>query len=49
MNRGGGYFNDASNCRPANRNRNTPGNRNDNLGFRLAVPFQLTGMPDGFH
>lgn len=36
MNRGGSWNNNASNCRAANRNRNTPGNRNNNLGFRPA-------------
>ncbi|MBC8177483.1 MAG: hypothetical protein H8E19_08765 [Deltaproteobacteria bacterium] len=36
MNRGGSWNNNARNCRSANRNRNTPGNRNNNLGFRLA-------------
>ena len=37
MNRGGSWNNDdASNYRGANRNRNDPGNRNDNMGFRLA-------------
>ncbi|NLF68655.1 MAG: hypothetical protein GX575_06310 [Candidatus Anammoximicrobium sp.] len=36
MNRGGSWNNDASNGRASNRNRNDPGNRNDNLGFRLA-------------
>lgn len=35
VNRGGGWNNNAVNCRSANRNRNSPGNRNDNLGFRL--------------
>ncbi len=47
--RGGSYFNNAVNCRPANRNRNTPDNRNNNIGFRLVLPLQLTGKPDGFH
>ncbi|MGH9845766.1 MAG: SUMF1/EgtB/PvdO family nonheme iron enzyme, partial [Blastocatellia bacterium] len=35
VNRGGGWTNDAVNCRSANRNNDAPGNRNDNLGFRL--------------
>lgn len=33
--RGGSWNNNAVNCRSANRNRRTPDNRNDNLGFRL--------------
>ena len=36
VNRGGSWNNNARNLRSANRNRNTPGNRNDNLGFRPA-------------
>jgi hypothetical protein len=37
VNRGGSWRNDdASNFRGANRDRNDPGNRNDNQGFRLA-------------
>ena len=36
MNRGGGWNNNARNCRSANRNRNTPENRNNNLGFRVS-------------
>ncbi|MGH8693758.1 MAG: SUMF1/EgtB/PvdO family nonheme iron enzyme [Burkholderiales bacterium] len=35
VNRGGGWNNNAVNCRSANRNHDAPGNRNDNLGFRL--------------
>jgi hypothetical protein len=35
VNRGGGWNNNAVNCRSANRNNDAPGNRNDNLGFRL--------------
>ncbi|MCP5085194.1 MAG: SUMF1/EgtB/PvdO family nonheme iron enzyme [Rhodobacteraceae bacterium] len=35
VNRGGAWNNDARNCRSAYRNRNDPGNRNDNIGFRL--------------
>ena len=34
--RGGGWNNNASNCRSANRNNNAPGNTNDNNGFRVA-------------
>ncbi|KPA12379.1 Sulphatase-modifying factor domain protein [Candidatus Magnetomorum sp. HK-1] len=36
--RGGSWYNNARNCRSANRNRNSPGNRDDLLGFRLALP-----------
>ncbi|NCC93840.1 MAG: hypothetical protein EOM10_11230 [Opitutae bacterium] len=35
-NRGGSWNNTPRRVRSANRNRNTPDNRNDNLGFRLA-------------
>ena len=34
--RGGSWINNARNCRSAQRNHREPGNRNDNLGFRLA-------------
>ena len=34
--RGGSWNNNPQNCRVAYRNNNTPGNRNNNLGFRLA-------------
>ncbi|MGL5097609.1 MAG: SUMF1/EgtB/PvdO family nonheme iron enzyme [Planctomycetia bacterium] len=37
MNRGGSWNNNAQNSRSANRNRNTPDNRNNNLGFRVAA------------
>ena len=33
--RGGNWNNNANNCRVANRNNNSPGNENNNLGFRL--------------
>jgi formylglycine-generating enzyme required for sulfatase activity len=36
VNRGGGWNNNAENCRSGNRNNNTPDNRNNNMGFRLA-------------
>ena len=32
--RGGAYWNEARNLRSANRNRNEPENRNDNVGVR---------------
>jgi formylglycine-generating enzyme required for sulfatase activity len=35
--RGGSWNNNAINCRTANRNNNTPDNRNNNLGFRPVV------------
>jgi hypothetical protein len=34
--RGGSWNNNRNNLRCANRNRNTPGNRNNNVGFRCA-------------
>ncbi len=36
--RGGSWNNSARNCRSANRNNNSPGNRNSNNGFRLVRP-----------
>ena len=36
MIRGGSWNNKPENLRSANRNRNNPDNRNNNLGFRLA-------------
>ncbi|MGM9692431.1 MAG: hypothetical protein ACI3X6_04385 [Alloprevotella sp.] len=36
MKRGGSWNNNATNCRVANRNNNTPTNSNNNLGLRLA-------------
>lgn len=38
VNRGGSWNNNPRNCRSANRNRNDPGNRNNNLGFRPSNP-----------
>ena len=37
VNRGGSWNNNARNCRSANRDRNSPGIRNNNLGFRVAL------------
>jgi formylglycine-generating enzyme required for sulfatase activity len=34
--RGGSWNNNPQNLRSANRNHNPPGNRNNNVGFRLA-------------
>jgi formylglycine-generating enzyme required for sulfatase activity len=42
--RGGSWDNDADNCRTANRNNNTPDNRNNNIGFRLVFVPQLKGV-----
>jgi formylglycine-generating enzyme required for sulfatase activity len=36
VNRGGSWNKHGCNCQAANRNRNEPANRNNNLGFRLA-------------
>ncbi len=36
VSRGGGWYGDAGYCRVSNRYCNTPGNRGDNLGFRLS-------------
>ena len=38
--RGGSWNNNARNCRAPNRNNDNPGNRNNNLGFRLASALQ---------
>jgi len=42
--RGGSWINNGRNVRSAYRNRNTPDNRNDNIGLRLA---QAQLMPEG--
>jgi hypothetical protein len=53
--RGGSWINDPQNLRAANRNHNSPDNRNDNVGFRLAgASEQRSGgsqnqLPDLFH
>ena len=43
--RGGSWNNNARNVRAAARNWNSPGNRNDNLGFRLARAQRWAGRP----
>jgi len=45
VNRGGSWNNNANNCRSANRNRNNPDNRNNNLGFRVALAQVKAGWP----
>ncbi|USR93118.1 hypothetical protein NEA10_06215 [Phormidium yuhuli AB48] len=40
--RGGSWNNNPRNCRSANRNRNTPDNRNNNIGFRVCCSVALT-------
>ena len=49
--RGGSWNNDARNVRVANRNNNDPGNRNNNLGFRLVSSRRdgQTGGVQGLH
>ncbi len=43
--RGGSWINNARNVRAAYRNHSSPGNRNDNLGFRLARAHERIGDP----
>lgn len=45
MLRGGSWNNHAGNARSANRNRNEPANRNDNIGFRLALARTIVDAP----
>ncbi|MGB6297547.1 MAG: SUMF1/EgtB/PvdO family nonheme iron enzyme [Rivularia sp. (in: cyanobacteria)] len=51
MLRGGSWNNNPRNCRSANRNRNEPDNRNNNIGFRVVVSaasaLRLSELPDG--
>ena len=42
--RGGSWINNGRNCRSANRNRNEPGNRNHNIGFRLSPARHVKGI-----
>ncbi|MGJ3251867.1 MAG: SUMF1/EgtB/PvdO family nonheme iron enzyme [Elainellaceae cyanobacterium] len=35
LKRGGSWYNNPINCRSANRNRNSPDNINNNVGFRV--------------
>jgi hypothetical protein len=43
--RGGSWNNNARNVRSACRNRNEPGNRNNNIGFRFARAHGRAGWP----
>lgn len=47
MLRGGSWNNNAENLRSAYRNNNGPGNRNQNIGFRLVSTFSPKSLPDG--
>jgi len=49
LQRGGSYFTHAVGCRAASRSWLEPDVRRGGIGFRLALSFQLTGMPDGLH
>ena len=42
--RGGSWNNNGRNVRSAYRNHNSPGNRNDNIGFRLALAHGRIGI-----
>jgi len=43
--RGGSWINNGRNTRSANRNRNNPANRNNNIGFRLALARTIVDTP----
>ena len=43
--RGGSWINKGRNVRSAYRNRNDPDNRNDNIGFRLALARTIVDAP----
>ncbi len=47
MVRGGSWINNSDNCRAAYRNRNTPDNRNNNLGFRVCCAPHIDPFPVG--
>jgi formylglycine-generating enzyme required for sulfatase activity len=38
--RGGSWNNNPVNCRSANRNNDTPTNRNNNIGFRVVCELE---------
>ena len=43
--RGGSWNNNERNVRAANRNRNTPDDTNNNIGFRCALSFSGGNSP----
>ncbi|MDS4014100.1 MAG: SUMF1/EgtB/PvdO family nonheme iron enzyme [Candidatus Accumulibacter sp.] len=45
--RGGSWNNNPRNCRAARRNHNAPGNRNDNIGFRVCCGAHIVIVPGG--
>jgi hypothetical protein len=45
--RGGSWNNNPRNARASNRNRNDPGERNDNIGVRCAQEFPERGQVSG--
>ncbi len=45
MIRGGSWNNNPANLRSANRNNNTPSNRNNNIGFRVLAARRVAGRP----
>ena len=45
--RGGSWNNNQDNARSANRNRNNPNNRNDNIGFRVLCSSHIFLVPPG--
>jgi len=46
--RGGSWLSSAQGCRAAYRGRNSPGNRDFYLGFRLVLALQSAGRPSAF-
>jgi len=47
--RGGAFANNQNNVRCAVRNRNTPDNRNNNVGFRLVLSTFFQSGPRASH
>ncbi len=47
--RGGSFLHSGVYCRVVSRGHYSPGSRFHSFGLRLALSFQLTGKPNGFH